>query len=1739
VRERSAKPSSKAFASEHEHRIGTYNGTFRSEAVMATATWTRPWRLLPIIAATFAPLLPGTECASPSLRASELVARRWIPPTEPVPYLPPRRSPVVHTSIVRGPDQQQHHPEHHRQLSATAEVGSQVELINSIASGSTIQFLRDIPLGNVSFFVAGEDTGIVLSGVRDLVLNGDGLQVSGLDRRRCFYINGSNTEVALINLRITDCVADNHTAAPQDGGFDFSGRGAGLFVSSEATVTMANVTITRCRALVFGGGMFIVNGVTLTMSACNITSNVQVQGALYVWLHCTLRMHACTISNNYATYGAGMLITTHIDLTMGDSLVTNNTAPGGGGGGFYIYLSIVRLNRSVISGCSSLFGAGINLGSGANCYLDGTSVANNVATGPGGGVALDNGALLTAVNSIIGSNSAMWGGGLVLDASGAARLNNSLIKGNTALKGGGFYISGSSSALSMSGGGLLENAARGDSGGGGAYVASGAVLLHRSEISGNAAFGPSFELKSGSCTTGGGCFYSSNYPADYVLNDACRFVAGADGTLDVVAFNTEVAFDYVEIHGVRYDGIFGPQSVGIRAGDNITFYSDEFDVSSGFQICYASESSGGGFFITGGSVEINECLLQANTAVRHGGALFVDGGEVEVDSSTISNNTAARGDGLFLTSGSFNSVGLTLQGDFDGASIGSAACHSPCLPGAVGVCRQDLGMPRRCFVDCTCAACPPGKASSNTGATSSRSCASCGTGQFSASGAAACSSCPAGTYATDNPSDDSGGLIRQVPSGATICNPCPPGTFSETPSTIVCLRCPVGYSSLRGSTECSLAAEDYYIDVPASSPTSPVVTSECPENARCPGGDVMPIPMDGFWVAQSDVAFAADIKECPSRSCTQPNTDNTTCWSLPQYSDTSSCFMSMTQCRPGSMGPLCGACARGFKYSASNLVCTECVSTPLQVALLTAALFFGAMVLAFLYFIDRLQVHDSIKRLWSRIVEVLLYIPMGADRVILANYQIIQGISWTVGIKFPYPESHFSATLSILNLDFFSFSCFLGAQDYLDEALFWAIAPLLLIVMNCIVYIVRNRLLRSEERSDSQQHKNLVNCHVSIFLTFTFIILPATSRKLLGVYDCVALTDHNYLRVDTSIDCDTKYYIARRNAISVLLFGYLSVPLVWMRFLYRKKEWLTPGPSEHYESAKLRRDEHTGVYPLKFLYQPYKMEYFGFEVIELYRRVFFIGVLPLVTNDNARKAALGMCSALASLILFRESEPFEIDATNTLAALCQLTVLLNFGAALVIATELSNGLEPSVLGTILVAANCVVLGLFVAMSFRRFWQRKRENAHFRSMLSTHDFAMIQSIMDGRDPGSDDGGSSASLSIEMSSVSSLASGSSLMSGQEVAVEREISQHLLSQHLLSSGDVKLIRRVGAGSFGEVYEGVVLGERVAIKTMLNVTMGSAQLFRAEILLNANLRHLNVVGFVGACWGRDLVALVLEWCPRGSLDGFLEDRARSLTWNEPMLRLATDIARGMVYLHDREYYDEVSMTRKKCIIHRDLKPDNVMVTHFISAKIGDFGSSRAKDTATMTAVGTPLYAAPELMRGERFDESVDVYSFGMTLLDFAVEEELALFVGERWRAAFGAPGAPVPNPKTIAFNAVLRPIWEDGWRPFSERDPTDAVSYAPASVCSLFVRCCAHNPKSRPTFESILNDLKGPCAVEIDSGTFFRSDAGRLRLSALQATRRASEAALGPNAAGNVILGINPMIRRSLPADVEKQGL
>jgi len=302
--------------------------------------------------------------------------------------------------------------------------------------------------------------------------------------------------------------------------------------------------------------------------------------------------------------------------------------------------------------------------------------------------------------------------------------------------------------------------------------------------------------------------------------------------------------------------------------------------------------------------------------------------------------------------------------------------------------------------------------------------------------------------------------------------------------------------------------------------------------------------------------------------------------------------------------------------------------------------------------------------------------------------------------------------------------------------------------------------------------------------------------------------------------------------------------------------------------------------------------------------VLFIGVTPLL-GAGALRASASCFLSIGVVAFVREASPFLRESTNLLSIVAQYQILGTFLAALVIVSESLDTfrLSDTLLGALLLSLNVLIVVLSGFWAVSR-WRRDNEQRQWRSPLPPEARALVHAVMD------------AEASRRTSTDS--ADGRPRVEGQGGGKgHRSTEADVLAQFLLDPATVTLRRRIGIGAFGEVFEGTVDGQPCAVKTMLKVTEANVKAFRAEIMLTATLHHPNIVACFGACWGGDLTGLVLEWVPKGSLGSLLGTPGLALRWEDPLLKLATDVGRGLVYLHGREHFDEAS-GEMYCIIHR-----------------------------------------------------------------------------------------------------------------------------------------------------------------------------------------------------------------------------
>ncbi|WVZ50296.1 hypothetical protein U9M48_001563 [Paspalum notatum var. saurae] len=191
-----------------------------------------------------------------------------------------------------------------------------------------------------------------------------------------------------------------------------------------------------------------------------------------------------------------------------------------------------------------------------------------------------------------------------------------------------------------------------------------------------------------------------------------------------------------------------------------------------------------------------------------------------------------------------------------------------------------------------------------------------------------------------------------------------------------------------------------------------------------------------------------------------------------------------------------------------------------------------------------------------------------------------------------------------------------------------------------------------------------------------------------------------------------------------------------------------------------------------------------------------------------------------------------------------------------------------------------------------------------------------------------------------------------------------------------------RLGGGGFGSVYKGLLSDSitTIAVKRLDGARQGEKQ-FRAEVSSIGLIQHINLVKLIGFCCESDKRLLVYERMLNGSLDAHLfntsNDDGTVLDWST-RCQIATGVARGLSYLHEG---------CRECIIHCDIKPENILLDASFVPKIADFGMAaivgRDFSRVLTTFRGTVGYLAPEWISGGAITQKVDVYSFGMVLLE------------------------------------------------------------------------------------------------------------------------------------------------------------
>jgi len=192
-------------------------------------------------------------------------------------------------------------------------------------------------------------------------------------------------------------------------------------------------------------------------------------------------------------------------------------------------------------------------------------------------------------------------------------------------------------------------------------------------------------------------------------------------------------------------------------------------------------------------------------------------------------------------------------------------------------------------------------------------------------------------------------------------------------------------------------------------------------------------------------------------------------------------------------------------------------------------------------------------------------------------------------------------------------------------------------------------------------------------------------------------------------------------------------------------------------------------------------------------------------------------------------------------------------------------------------------------------------------------------------------------------------------------------------------KIIQKLGQGGFGTVYK--VLNKDnnniYVIKKILKLNNKEEKKeIKNETNILASINNEYIVKYYESFSDDDSFNIVMEYCEGLDLRRFIDEHKKKNKFLEKELiyQIISDICLGIKEIHNKN------------LIHRDLKPDNLFIGSDFKIKIGDFGISKQLDIYNdyaKTPVGTLRYTAPEIIKGQKYNNKVDIWSLGCIIYE------------------------------------------------------------------------------------------------------------------------------------------------------------
>ncbi|GMH95941.1 hypothetical protein TL16_g13256, partial [Triparma laevis f. inornata] len=584
-------------------------------------------------------------------------------------------------------------------------------------------------------------------------------------------------------------------------------------------------------------------------------------------------------------------------------------------------------------------------------------------------------------------------------------------------------------------------------------------------------------------------------------------------------------------------------------------------------------------------------------------------------------------------------------------------------------------------------------------------CDQCETGKFSMDGAVGCSQCEPGEVPFNNTcgeySDEGAGYCEKCPQYETFnatTNGCHcQDTFKrvggictckagETLMGTKCEPCETAkWKADIGVTSCNLCAHTLKGSITEEVSATKVDYCKCPrgtydnDKGVCTeveeGMDALEIGMNiknvtldpGYWRTGPT---SIDIRECPvSGACVGGNN-------------------STNYCREGHEGPYCYLCVDGWTMD-PLMLCKSCDNSSTDTAITLLILGVGAVL--FLVFLHIFKKKTKDRKGFGKRLK-------NGAKIIFTGGQITAALPSVIPtMALPENVKEVMKAASFLNVDMFnmvSVGCWTGGITYSDKTL----------GMTLTIIIVCGALL-----SIGVVAKKYKSWFFTAVIAITFLVLPTITTSIFGLFPCDNLdNDSSMLRKDYSISCDDggrDFWV---------FYGWLMV-LVFPIGVLAMYAWLLRSKRERLKKPVEERVEDEEITPLMFLWEPYKPEFWYWEVIETTRRLMMTGVLSTISPGTFSQMVAGLLMNVLYFGLLCQTNP-----DNSIAILSTLQIIVVFIASMLMkgSSFIAEGYDAETMGNLLIFCQVFIIVLFLAWAYyQKDDMSQSSNAHARRALS--------------------------------------------------------------------------------------------------------------------------------------------------------------------------------------------------------------------------------------------------------------------------------------------------------------------------------------------------------------------------------------------------------------------------------------